>query len=181
MGTAKDRLITEDGQGWSFVDGEFACDECVEEPSLKQWVSLNADEHGCSYCGRHSAETPLAVSVNELFGFIDEGLRTEYDEALEWYPYDSEDKTLVGVWSDSWELADDLELFGNERLRDRFIDAFNNRMFCPRDPYGLSESAAFMSGWKRFVEHVKHRTRYFFLADPSAQDGGSWPRQDEWV
>ena len=71
-----DRLIAQQEQGWSFADGEFACDECVEEPSLKQWVSLNADEHGCSYCGRHSAETPLAVSVNELFGFIDEGLRT---------------------------------------------------------------------------------------------------------
>ena len=103
------------------------------------------------------------------FAFIDERLRTEYGDALNWYPYDSEDKTLIGVWYDSYELADDLELFCDERLRDRFIDAFNSRMFCPRDPYGLSESAAFMSGWRRFGEHVKHHTRYYFLSDRSAQ------------
>ena len=175
MGAAKERLIAEQEQGWAFVDGEFACAECVEEPGLKEWVSLNANEHACSYCGRSSAETPVAVPVNDLFAFIDERLRTEYDEALNWYPYDSEDKTLVGVWYDSYELADDLGLFCDERLRDRFIDAFNSRMFCPRDPYGLSESAAFMSGWRRFVEHVKHHTRYYFLTDPSAQGpSGEW-------
>ena len=168
VGAAKERLIAEQQQGWTFVDGEFACAECVEEPGLKEWVSLNANEHACSYCGRSAAETPVAVAVNDLFAYIDERLRTEYDEALEWYPYDSEDKTLVGVWSDSYELADDLGLFCDERLRDRFIDAFNSRMFCPRYPYGLSESVAFMSGWRRFVEHVKHHTRYYFLSDPSA-------------
>ena len=37
-----------------------------------------------------------SVAVNELFAFIDEGLRTEYDDAIEWYPYDSEEKALVG-------------------------------------------------------------------------------------
>ncbi|MDE2934568.1 MAG: HEPN-associated N-terminal domain-containing protein [Chloroflexota bacterium] len=132
MGFAKDRLITEHQQGWTFVDGEFACSECVHKSYLKQWVSTNADEHVCSYCGRHSAEAPLAVAVNELFAFIDEGLRTEYGEAMEWYPYDSEDKALFGARSDSYELADDLELFANERLRDRFTRSFDGRMLPPR-------------------------------------------------
>ena len=177
LGTAKDRLMAEWGQGWKFVDDEFACDECVEEPFLKGWVSRNANGQACSYCGRNSPRTPLAVTVNDLFAFIDEGLRTEYDEALEWYPYDSEEKTLVGTKSDSYELADDLELFSNERLRERFVHGFENRMFCPRDPYSQSESEAFDSGWRRFVDHVKHRTRYYFLTDPSAQDlGDEWSR-----
>ena len=179
LGATKDRLIAQQDQGWSFADGEFACEDCIEEPSLKRWVSLKANEHTCSYCGRCSTETPLAVAVNDLFAFVDEGLRTEYDEALEWYPYDSEDKALVGIWSDSYEMADDLEIFANERLRDQFIESFDARMFCPRNPYGLSESAAFMSGWRRFVEHVKHHTRYYFLADPSAQGGGDDSRGDE--
>jgi len=172
VGAAKDRLITEQGQGWSFVDGEFACGECVWEPSLRRWVLGNADEDACSYCGHRSA-----VAVNELFEFIDEGLRTEYDEALESYPYDSEEKALVGTWSDSYELADDLELFANERLNERFIHSFDGRMFCPRDPYGLSESEAFMSGWRRFVEHVKHQSRYYFLTEPAGggDDDGRAP------
>ena len=179
MGAAKDRLMAEQEQGWRFVDGEFACAECVEEPFLQGWVSRNANGHACSYCGRRSPRTPLAVTVNDLFAFTDEGLRTEHDEALEWYPYDGEEKTLVGTKSDSYELADNLKLFSNERLREQFTHAFEDRMFCPRDPYGQSESEAFDSGWRRFVGHVKHRTRYYFLADPSAQDrGDEWSRHE---
>ena len=66
VGAAKERLTAEQQQGWTFVDGEFACAECVEEPGLKEWVSLNANEHACSYCGRSAAETPVAVAVNDL-------------------------------------------------------------------------------------------------------------------
>ena len=179
MGFLKDRLITEQGQGWSFVDGEFACSECVEEPYLKQWVSRHADEQACSYCERHSAEMPLGVAVNELFAFVDEGLRFEFDEALESYPYDSEDKAFVGSWWTSYELADDLELFGNERLRERFVNSFDARMFCPHNPYGVSESAAFMSGWRRFVEHVKHQARYYFPTEPAVGRDGDGRRPDE--
>ena len=44
----------------------------------------------------------------------------------------------------------------------------------PTIPYAESESEAFDSGWERFVAHVKHRSRYYFLADPAAH-----PAQDE--
>ena len=175
MGVMKDRLMREHDQGWSFVDDALACEECVEEPFLKQWVLQSASEYACSYCGRFSPETPLAVPVNDLFAFINEGLRTEYEDALDWYPYDNEDKTLVGPWSDSGELVNDLELFSNDDLRVAFVDAFSDRMFCPFDPYGQSESEAFMSGWQRFAAHVEHQARDPFLADTAAQpDDGHW-------
>ena len=175
MGLVKSRLILEQEQGWRFVDGASACYECVEEPFLKQWVQHHASEYACSYCNRASMEAPMAVLVNDLFAFIDEGLRFEYEDALNWYPYDNEEKTLVGRWSDSNELADDLELFNNDGLHADFADSFENRMFCPSDPFGLSESEAFISGWERFVLHVKHRTRYYFPVDPAAQpEGGHW-------
>ena len=64
-----------------------------------------------------------AVSVNDLFAFINEGLRTEYGDALDWYFYDSEDKTLVGQWSDSDELAYELELFSPNPPRDGLGDS----------------------------------------------------------
>ena len=175
MGVMKDRLIREQDQGWRFMDAAFACKECVEEPFLKRWVPQHASEQDCTYCGRSSRKTPLAAPVNDLFAFINEGLRTEYEDAPDWYPYDNEDKTLVGHWSDSAELANELELFSSGNLRAAFIDAFGDRMFCPSDPYGLSEREAFVSGWQRFVAHVKHQTRYYFLADPTAQpDGEDW-------
>ena len=179
MGVMKQRLIIEQDQGWRFVDNASACEECMEESVIRQWILQNASEHACSYCRRSSREAPLAVPVNDLFSFINEGLRTEYGDALDSYPYDSEDKTLVGQWSDSVELAYDLELFSNDDLRADFVDAFGDRMFCPSDPYGTSESEAFISGWQSFVDHVKHRTRYYFLADPKAQPAAKPWSQDE--
>ena len=62
---------------------------------------------------------------------MNEGLSAEYDEANNWYPYDSEDKTLVGIWSDSYELVEDLALFNSEKLYFEFADSFDGRMFCP--------------------------------------------------
>lgn len=172
MGFAKDRLTRQELQGWTFVDDAFACDECVEEPFLKEWIECSASEHACTYCDRSSREVPLAVPVNDLFAFMNEGLSAEYDEANNWYPYDSEDKTLVGIWSDSYELAEDLALFNSEKLYFEFTDSFDGRMFCPRDPYGLSESQEFISGWRHFVAHVKHQSRYYFPTEPADETGG---------
>ena len=120
-----------------------------------------------------------AVSVNDLFAFINEGLRTEYGDALDWYFYDSEDKTLVGQWSDSDELAYELELFSTDGLHAEFVGAFEDRMFCPSDPFGVSEGEAFISGWQHFVDHVKHKTRYYFLADPTAQPDNGYRSHDK--
>ena len=100
---------------------------------------------------------PQAVAVNDLFGFINEGLRAEYGDALDLYLYDSENKEYVGQWSDSDELAYELELFGNASLHSDFAGAFRDRMFCPSDPFSLPEDEAFISGWERFVAHVKHK------------------------
>ena len=179
MGAVKERLIVEHDQGWSFVDGAFACESCVEEPFLKKWIQRNGNEHACSYCHLHSQEALRAVAVNDLFDFINGGLRAEYGDALDLYLYDSEDKEYVGHWSDSNELAYDLELFGNDGLHSEFADAFRDRMFCPSDPFSLSEDEAFISGWERFVAHVKHKTRYYFLSDPTAQpDNDYWSRDE---
>ena len=74
------------------------------------------------------------VAVNELFAFIDEGLRTEYDDAIEWYPYDSEEKALVGNWSDSYEVADEvIDLTGVLALPSLFDDSVRHlreKVFC---------------------------------------------------
>lgn len=175
MGVAKERFTIQQEQGWYFVDGKSTCDECVEEPILKQWIRSQANEHTCSYCGRTSDEMYLAVCVNDLFTFINKGLRFEYGDAVDLLPYDSKEKRLIGEWLDSDDIASDFELFSNDDLRQAFIVSFADRMFCRSNPFVSSESESFMYGWERFVNHVKHRSRYYFLVDPEAeQRNGPW-------
>lgn len=167
MGAAKERLLQQQGQGWSFVDNAYVCSECVAEAFLRTWIAQNASWHTCTYCGRSSTGA-LAIPVNDLFTIVDEGLRTEYHDALDWYSYDSEDRRLVGHWVNSFDLLYELEveLFSNEKLADAFVNAFGDRMFCPAYPHSLSESESFHYGWDRFVHHVKHQARYYFFTEP---------------
>ena len=164
MGRAKQLLLQQQEQGWSFVDDAFACGECVVEPFLTEWIQRNARWHACSFCGRSSADAPLAIPVNDLFAMIDGGLRAEYGDPLEEYPYDSDDGDFAGPWFQSYDLLYELDhdLFDNDELQNTFVDAFGDRVFCPINPFNLSESESFQSGWERFVHHVKHQARYFF-------------------
>ena len=177
MGATEERHSRQQEQGWSFVDDKWACGDCVAEPFLKEWIRQNATSLTCSYCGHSSTEAPLAIPIDDLFTVIDDGLRTEYHEALDWYSYDSEDGKFVGHWVDSYDLRYELDsdLFNSEALDTTFINAFGDRMFCPAYPHSLSESESFRSGWEDFVYHVKHRARYYFLTDPAAQPSG-----DDW-
>ena len=175
MGRAKQLLLEQQEQGWSFVDDTFACSECVAEPFLRKWIQENPSRYACSYCSRSSSENCIATPVKDLFALIDEGLRAEYHEALDWYSYDSEDGAYVGRWFDSYDLLYELELglFSNEELADAFVNAFGNRMFCPAYPHSLSESESFRYGWERFVHHVKHQARYYFLPEPARKPNDS--------
>ena len=177
MGGAKELLLQQQEQGWTFVDDVFACSECVAESFLRKWIRQNASWEACSYCGHSSSGSCIAAPVNDLFAMIDEGLRAEYGDPLEEYPYDSDGGGFAGPWFHSYELLYELDfdLFNNQELQNTFIDAFGDRMFCPVNPFNLSESKSFQSGWERFVHHVKHQARYFFLSDPAAQ-----PDDDDW-
>jgi hypothetical protein len=54
MGYAKDRIIQQDEQGWSFRDDLSLCSRCISDPYLKQMIKDQAGEMACSFCGRTS-------------------------------------------------------------------------------------------------------------------------------
>ena len=127
LGYMKQLLMEQEAQGWKYVDEALvACEGCVAEPALRQWIALQgADEARCS-CGRLARP----VRVNSLFVHINEWLSARYEEAADSLPWDGREGGYQGTVIDSTDLAYDL--IENEELRQLFIHSFSDRQLCPR-------------------------------------------------
>jgi hypothetical protein len=76
MGRAKERLLQEAAQGWSFTD-QHVCTSCVDDYALQGAIGAAEDpEATCDFCGR----TPAAELDVLLKAFVN-GLRNEYGDA----------------------------------------------------------------------------------------------------
>ncbi len=78
MGYWKQKMIEEQDRGWSSLGGKCVCAKCFEDPFLSAFVSENAVEHKCDYCGRKSRKKPIAVEIDNVMEVINEGIRSEW-------------------------------------------------------------------------------------------------------
>jgi hypothetical protein len=76
MGFAKEQMLQEAEQGWSFTS-QYVCAECVNDYALKAVIGAAEEaEATCDFCGN----TPAAPLDALLEAFVN-GLRTEYGDA----------------------------------------------------------------------------------------------------
>ena len=80
MGYAKDRMIQEWEQGWSFVSDELhVCAECFDDEVIGEFIEESAHELKCSYCDR-SSDTPIACSMNRVLEVIGDAVSSGYED-----------------------------------------------------------------------------------------------------
>lgn len=163
MGYWKNRQIQEWDQGWSFVDDDrMVCAECFEDYAIKDFISDNATETSCSFCGR-SAEEEIAAPMNDVLRLIGESLSYEYDD-----PNDA------GVPVEGGEYVFDTmstrEVFAgldtiteNEDVMEEILNAFSDSAWVDKPFYSPAEDDELRYGWRDFVKAVKYERRYVFL------------------
>jgi hypothetical protein len=147
----------------------FVCDDCVDEAALKAFIRDNAEAESCDFCGRE-AETPIACPVDDFFAALRAGFEVDWDNALEFMPFDGDDWAIPGAQSDIWDILDWFQLGLQDELRDAVISHFDDMTFAPRYFFGASPAERLSYGWNAFVEHVSHRSRYLFLTTGANQD-----------
>ncbi len=132
MGRAKELMMQQQEQGWNFVDeGLTACEQCVVDPTVKQWVAQNHADGPMCLCNGSSSKV---VSVNDLFAFInDELIRPQYEDPANVLPWDGREGGYQGTVLSSMDLVDDLALFENEKLANIFVEAFSDSQYTPRE------------------------------------------------
>jgi len=162
MGRAKRDWEAKLVRGYDNAADKYVCSKCFDDYAICEFINENAVESVCDYCGNEASDT-IAVPLEDVIGFILEGIETEWD-----------DPTNCVGWEGGWVGA---EVIGSDELiRDRvgletsneqvlqdIINSIWDHEWCQRDPYGLRPEEALTFSWFDFVEQVKHHTRYIFF------------------
>lgn len=147
----------------------FVCDNCVDEVALKSFIRDNAEAESCDYCGREE-ETAIACPVDDFLRMLKDGFDVDWDDALNFMPFDGEDWAIPEAQKDIWDLLDWFQLDLQDDLRDAVIRHFEDTTFAPRYFFGASQAERLEYGWNSFVEYVSHHSRYLFLTTGAEAD-----------
>lgn len=175
MGRAKEQQLLEFEQGWRFFGDERACRRCAAgDRAIEEFLEVDGVAGTCSYCLRRNSKT---VAMNDLMGFIFEGVRAEYGQADEEglpvvegsylvQPYDGDELLF-------WILG--LEIDG-ELLHDAIESATRDFQWCPRHPLAPRPHEQSIYSWHRFARVVKHQVRFLFAEHSPSVD---WTEEAE--
>lgn len=177
MGRAKELYMQQMEQGWSSVGAKWVCAKCFEDEPIQKFIEEQAIRKRCSYCGRF-CRNALAAPMDEVLGFIAEGINYEYEDAANSVHWESAEGGYTLATMDSWDLLEHVALeVENDQLRQDLQNAFFGCPWIHKDPYGDLLCDALRYSWESFSELVKHRTRFVFfrLSTPDLGPGESEP------
>lgn len=161
MGDADESWYSSDPQN------RRVCSRHVEDPYLTDLL-IEATEEGetCSFCGEQDS-TPLV----ELLEAVEVALLLHYETAgnagVGW----------EGGWTsttvDTWDVVAELAYDGgfDDELAEQLPPLFHDEAWVHRGEPFLRPGGMLTAGWRRFVDHVKHRSRFLLAPnDGSFED-----------
>lgn len=169
MGFAKRMLEEALSKGYTAPFDTYVCKECITDVHLKEVIEENIVQEGCSYC-----ECDVAAPIEILLREISEAAFLEYDDPANELPYESREGGYQGEIFDSYELLEQIDTWTeDEQLESDVIEAFEDRIWCKKDYFGLNQVDQFRYGWSTFKNLVMHKNRYLFFEENEMdyQDG----------
>jgi hypothetical protein len=159
MGRAKDQMMQEDEQGWTFTH-KRVCARCMKEPYLKAFIKSSATaDHPCSFCKRRP--TAALDDVMEIIGHtVDE----YYNRAVNEAPYETAEGGYQGTTYGTWEVMESIlsGISDRDDVVQAVTGAFSDDIWVERDMFSLNGVQKYVASWDEFCDAVKYKTRYFF-------------------
>ena len=166
------RILEDINEGYAnpFVTGDrCVCEDCFEEAGIKSFIRDNATEANCDFCGRSSSH-PIATDLKEVLDHIVDCMSLEWDNPNDaGVPYESREGgwQAVSVY-DRWDAFESAGVWVSDSSGDLWntmMSALDDREFCDRNPFRLSEDRRLIGGWATLAERLKHETRFFFTRE----------------
>lgn len=176
MGLAKEAMMAQQEQGWSYSD-KWVCVACVDDYALKAAIHVDTEiAESCDFCGTQGAaplDSVLAVFVAGLHNEYEDALGAVYHDGREggWQWWGSKWDTYDLVW----DYAD--VLIGNG-LVEAVQDSMHDRTWVEKDFALERRDVALHTSWTAFCDIVKYRMRYVLWIDASRRDP-QYPDGDE--
>ena len=141
---------------------KYVCSQCINDEFIKDFIAENAVSKKCSYCDNESKEL-ISADISEVASFIEDGLRSEYREAVECLPWESAEGGWQGTTYETYDiLTDEIGLESEELIFD-LINYLPETVWCEYHPFQLASDKELMFNWNRFSDQVKHQVRYVFF------------------
>ena len=157
MGRVKEQWMQELEQGYSSIDATV-CSECVNDTDIKEFILKTGTKDTCSYCKTESIAIDFDSFMEKFIGCI----RTEYGDP------NNEGMPWEGGWVHEEDVLDGydivnkyLETDSTELLGD-VCSSIGDNQWCKVNYYGSTPHEILSSGWERFANTIKHRSRYTF-------------------
>ena len=131
-------------------DGNI-CPECIGDPALAEFISNNATQGSCKYCGQER-DRPFASRLS----VVAEHMATIVNEEFQHVARGTE-----GLYHDGFENLLLLEIEfkpTNDCVRTDIASFFNKRIWGWKDTF----SDRLQCAWNRFCDKVRHSRRYTF-------------------
>jgi hypothetical protein len=163
VGQAKREFFDQPHRNYSLPDEElFVCPVCTSDEYLRSILTAKLERAECSYCGANPA-APFAVLLDAL----DSAVMHSYADPAEELPYCGAEGGYQGATYDGSELVESYldDWTDCDELREEAARSFSGTEWANRDYASLTEYEVLESGWQRFSDQVKHRTRFLFLQE----------------
>ena len=152
--------------------GPSVCQDCIEDPDLRDFIESAAFDTQCSFCGASDSD-PIAALVTELADYMRSCLAEYYDDAANHLPYIGKEGGSQGVHWDAYDLlVDELEIGlpndNDDSLLRELTNCLGDQTWCEAAPFSLDENDRLRFSWEQFCELIKHRRRFFFLSEHSS-------------
>lgn len=163
MGLAKQLMMEQDEQGWSFTD-HSVCPACVGDEALAAILREHLDPtNACDFC-----DATAAAPLDALLDAFVRGLHNEYEHAIHGVGWESREGGYQ--WNPKWDTWDlvgefDTVLIG-EGLLDAVRDAMHDTTWVDHNFVARRRDVVLTEAWDRFCSAVKYETRYVFWRRP---------------
>lgn len=145
---------------------KFVCADCFDDDHLKAFIEDGAASQTCSYCGKRSPRKNIAAPIDDVIERMFEAIRRRHGEAwASGCSWDSEDDHYVNAtWDTDDIIQRNVELPNDHSgaLYHDISNAFPSWDWSSVDPWSSTEAEILEWGWKRFVDAVKYKRRFFF-------------------
>lgn len=162
MGLVKSWMIEMEERGYAESD-DHICKDCVDDDALADWITRNAIEPECSFCGAE-ADGAIAASFEEFTAVILTGLGFDWHEPThEGIMYISAEGGWQASLSTTHEVLWDAGFTENEDVIEALVDMIDCEAWVEREFYRGTDSQRLTWGWDSFKAFTKNHTRFFFL------------------
>jgi HEPN/RES N-terminal domain 1/RES domain len=151
--------------------GRRVCSACFADPYLVREVERHADGNACHYCGANG-KAVRAAPLEHLVEYMLRQIDIEYASADQSLPNDPETKGRMFP-EDEFETVELLENYielelpkDDGTLISDIVATLPEQDWCLLNPLGTQLDEAIGNSWESFKQVIKHRRRFFFLAQP---------------